>query len=359
MRKAFLLILLSSAFFLSALTNKAYAGDCEKVNYIEVTPASASGNTRTLFTFSGQIENCSNKTSSYLQLYSKNPQDGKFSFRYGLTTDADGKFDLPNAVFPNDGKWIIQVSYQQSYAKMDKPLQVQIMQAVPPQCGDIVPDNTNNCPVNCRLTKGEDNLWRCGELSSDISSRCKTSILPSQMIRCESPNLNYVLRCGTNNSGYVCPTTEGKLCLNGDEAIPENVVCETPPAPTPSTPFPPPCSKGIDKNGNEVVVKDPADQEKIVKCTSVSTGLGISISTDPTGFIKSLFGILLSLSGGIALILIIVSGYQLMTSQGNPEKVQAAKETLTSAIVGLLFIIFSMVILQIIGVTILEMPWFK
>jgi hypothetical protein len=47
-----------------------------------------------------------------------------------------------------------------------------------------------------------------------------------------------------------------------------------------------------------------------------------------------------------------------MTSQGNPEKVQAAREQLTSAIVGLLFIIFSLAILTIIGVDILKLPGF-
>lgn len=86
-----------------------------------------------------------------------------------------------------------------------------------------------------------------------------------------------------------------------------------------------------------------------------STALG-DISTSPAGFVRSIFGILLSLAGGIAVILIIVSGYKLMSSQGNPEKVQAAREQLTSAIIGLLFIIFSITILQIIGVDILHLP---
>lgn len=93
------------------------------------------------------------------------------------------------------------------------------------------------------------------------------------------------------------------------------------------------------------------------KCLAVGTAIG-EISTDPVGFVKSLFGIILSLSGGVALLLIILSGYKLMLSQGNPEKAQEAKETLTAAIVGLLFIIFSLVILQVIGVDILRIPGF-
>jgi len=90
-------------------------------------------------------------------------------------------------------------------------------------------------------------------------------------------------------------------------------------------------------------------------CASVDTGLG-NIKTDPAGLVTSIVTILLSLAGGVALFLIIGAGYQLMTSQGNPEKVKAARESLTSAIVGLLFLIFSTAILQIIGVDILQIP---
>lgn len=88
-----------------------------------------------------------------------------------------------------------------------------------------------------------------------------------------------------------------------------------------------------------------------------STAIG-DMETEPTLFIKRIFGFFLGIAGGIALLLIIYSGYQLMMAQGNPEKIQGAKETLTSAIVGLLFIIFSVVILQIIGVDILRIPGF-
>lgn len=85
------------------------------------------------------------------------------------------------------------------------------------------------------------------------------------------------------------------------------------------------------------------------------TALG-PISTKPEGFIKDIFVVLLSLAGGVALLLIISSGYRLMASQGNPEAIQKAREQLTSAIIGLLFIIFSLSILQIIGVDILQIP---
>lgn len=90
----------------------------------------------------------------------------------------------------------------------------------------------------------------------------------------------------------------------------------------------------------------------------VDTAIG-PISTDPAAFVQRIFSIVLGLAGGIALILIIIAGYQFMASQGNPESVKAATERLTSAVVGLLFIILSFVILQVIGVDILQIPGFK
>lgn len=121
---------------------------------------------------------------------------------------------------------------------------------------------------------------------------------------------------------------------------------------------PPPCLEGTDKNGQIIVGDTEERRSQIVRCTSISTAIG-PLSTDPAGFIKSIFSLLLGVAGGIAVILIIVSGYRLMASQGNPEQVQGAREMLTSAIVGLLFIIFSFVILQVIGVDILKIPGFE
>ena len=47
-----------------------------------------------------------------------------------------------------------------------------------------------------------------------------------------------------------------------------------------------------------------------------------------------------------------------MTSQGDPEKVKNARDQLTAAIVGLLFIIFSLALLELITRDILGLPGF-
>lgn len=78
-----------------------------------------------------------------------------------------------------------------------------------------------------------------------------------------------------------------------------------------------------------------------------------NINLDPASLVKAFFGIVLSISGGIAVLLIILSGYRLIASQGNPEKIREAQEHLTAAIIGLLFVIFSFAILRFIGVDVL------
>lgn len=93
-------------------------------------------------------------------------------------------------------------------------------------------------------------------------------------------------------------------------------------------------------------------------CKFVDTAIG-KIPVDPLGFILRLFSIVLSIGGLGALILIIYSGYRLLISRGNPEMIKGARETLTSAIVGLLFIVFSLVILSIITGDILKIPNFN
>ena len=83
------------------------------------------------------------------------------------------------------------------------------------------------------------------------------------------------------------------------------------------------------------------------------TALGF-VPTQPEKFIPWLFALFLALSGSIAVFLIIVSGFKFLSSQGKPESLQNAREQLTAAIVGLLFVIFSFALLQLIGVNILK-----
>lgn len=87
------------------------------------------------------------------------------------------------------------------------------------------------------------------------------------------------------------------------------------------------------------------------------TGLGC-ISFNPWDFAGDLLRIGISLAGGIALLIMLFGAFTIATASGNPELVQKGQESFTSAIIGLIFIIFSIVILNFFGVEILNIPDF-
>jgi len=89
------------------------------------------------------------------------------------------------------------------------------------------------------------------------------------------------------------------------------------------------------------------------------TALGC-IPTDISAILKDyIFTYGLGIAGGIAFLLMLFGGFTIMVSTGNPEKVAQGKEMITSALTGLLIIIFSVFILRLIGVDILRIPGFK
>lgn len=97
-------------------------------------------------------------------------------------------------------------------------------------------------------------------------------------------------------------------------------------------------------------------------CEGDSEAIYTAIGCIPFGDQNQLMAFLLrwaiGIGGGIAFILIIVAGFQIMTSQGDPKRLQAGQELLTSAIGGLILLIFSVFVLRVIGVDILQIPGF-
>ncbi len=105
-----------------------------------------------------------------------------------------------------------------------------------------------------------------------------------------------------------------------------------------------------------LISKANADDSSIP--SSVNTAVG-EVGTNFSSLSKNVFDLVLGVAGTIALIATIIAGYKYMISQGNPEALKSASTQLTSAIIGLLFIIFSFVILQIIGSDIFGIDKFK
>lgn len=90
--------------------------------------------------------------------------------------------------------------------------------------------------------------------------------------------------------------------------------------------------------------------------TGINTALGCIPIGDTTAFIAWFFEHIIGLVGGIALLIIGFGAIQIITSGGNPDKVKGGRELITSAITGLVFVIFSLFLLSFIGVDILHLP---
>lgn len=117
-------------------------------------------------------------------------------------------------------------------------------------------------------------------------------------------------------------------------------------------------------NTKFLIATDLEEAKKILKhfrpdeCTidgneGIQTALGC-IPTEIQPLVSWLFKYAISIAGGIAFLMIIFAAFQMITSSGDPEKLEKAKQMLGSAIAGLLFIIFAVFLLRIIGVDILK-----
>lgn len=80
--------------------------------------------------------------------------------------------------------------------------------------------------------------------------------------------------------------------------------------------------------------------------------------TNPAGLMQAGVKIGVSAGGGIALLMMVFAAFRMITSAGNPETIKKGQEQFASAVIGLLFIIFSVLLLEIIGVDILNLPGF-
>lgn len=102
-------------------------------------------------------------------------------------------------------------------------------------------------------------------------------------------------------------------------------------------------------------------------CETCSTkgGLWTAFGCVPYGkdgnfssIIRAVLQLGLGIGGGVVVLMVLAGGFILSTSQGDPNRVKEAKEMVTSAVMGLVFVIFSITILRFIGIQILQIPGF-
>lgn len=162
-------------------------------------------------------------------------------------------------------------------------------------------------------------------------------------------------KCGSQGQ-TCCGTIPPLYCNSGfnpdNAGVPDSCKCKAIPTPTPTakvsagaTSIPtPPGGAGVTCHSD-------------LYATGIQTAIGC-VPTDPTKFITAVGQLATGAGGGIALLLMIAGVFRMMTSAGNPDAVKAGSEQFTSALIGLLFIVFAVLLLKVIGVNILNIPGF-
>ena len=113
----------------------------------------------------------------------------------------------------------------------------------------------------------------------------------------------------------------------------------------------PRCQVGPPSN-NPSVFCDASGHPSPLVSDRIYTAFGCLSINAPTT-ISQLLDLLTKLSGGFALLLIIVAGVQIATAGGNPRQVQAGKELISAVVAGLVLLALSVVILNFSGVNVL------
>ena len=85
-----------------------------------------------------------------------------------------------------------------------------------------------------------------------------------------------------------------------------------------------------------------------IKLPSYSGVTGPAGKTTASGLIISIIDIALAIVALVSVLFLIIGGYRYVTSGGNEEAQEAAKKTMTNAIVGLGIVILSFVFVNVI-----------
>lgn len=160
-------------------------------------------------------------------------------------------------------------------------------------------------------------------------------------------------------------------CFNGvPEGTGSSCKCVPPAKDAPNADSTQSLSALCESNINQANAKTPEEKKRLeddrnacLKC-SINEGGYYSdfgcIPGDLAGFVSNfVLRIGIGIAGFISLMCIIYSSFLLQVSRGNPEMLTKAREQVTSCIIGLIMIIFSVFILRLIGVDILRIPGFS
>jgi len=101
-------------------------------------------------------------------------------------------------------------------------------------------------------------------------------------------------------------------------------------------------------------------QYTMLGCISSSSSFADTSGSGAANFIQTLFDFLVfKITGGVAFLYLIYGAFLYLTSQGDTERLNHAKRVILGAIIGLIFTISSVFVVNLIGNGILKIPGFS
>lgn len=187
-------------------------------------------------------------------------------------------------------------------------------------------------PTNFLCQKEYSNKLDCREVGLKCGSSCKAPTFSSGSCQCTNVGAidDKFDFCDKTTSRATCQITNGSV--TGCQCAPIN-------------------QNSNSDSGREKLLSDyrcPGDDKGIMTAIGCLHVLG-----DEATALNTIIAWAMGVGGGIAFLLMLYAGFMLMTAAGNPERMKAGQELMTSAIAGLILLVFSVFILKFIGVDIL------
>lgn len=114
----------------------------------------------------------------------------------------------------------------------------------------------------------------------------------------------------------------------------------------------------VDLETNTPPTPAPGKQYTMLGCLGTNLG-GFQQQGAAAGVVQQLLSVIFSIVGGIAFLTIIYGSFVIITSQANPERLNYGKKIVFGAIVGVIFAISSVFLINLLATGILRIPGFS
>ena len=220
-------------------------------------------------------------------------------------------------------------------------------------------DAAGGTPEYCKTTSGTGNCCVGGlkDCVKDLSGVCRTSCQPTEVAvaatGCTPGRLpQYCCKPKNLATPKACPGTCKSSCAPGEVQYRTYNVCEPQGRIC--------CYANFYVSQVKLplfcVGNDPKQRTTSATSGKIATPIGCIPVSDKMSFTPYILRWAIGIAGGIAFLFIVYSGFLIITSGGNVQKISAGKELLTASLMGLFLLIFSVYILKIFGVDIFNIP---